>query len=325
MIKTSADFARSAFSLGAKQKASASIGVQHLLTNRSDELVLQILFDQAGEQLGTRFDLRRDAGDIVLLDRGDPQGLTPEGLHAFKAGRLAVLLDVSRLVGGQPRPVREQVWDQQQDLMRQLVAIVRVRQVQEARAPAEEGYDSRFDSKLDPEPAPDSLLQRSQRLVLARARSGSANAAQPPLLAGYGPGKNLRLDFASGIVYIDPEAEQLLRQGRAVPHPRPGDQVTAQHRTRALDQTLWDLGVAGAPLPLLDAPADWWHTRVLRTSRKPIGHLTLQPCYKDLERQLVPGAITPSDLRRRARVSVLELREFLQAALVLNLVAWQVR
>lgn len=306
-----------------RRQAATTLSVQHLLSSRRDELVMQILFDRVGEQLATRFNLCRGIGDLVLIDGGPRQKLSPEVLHAFKEGRPAVTLDLSQLADARCQPMRDQVANLQQGLMQQLSAIVRVHQRLADEAPVSSGFDSQFDSRIDAEPMPDNLLLRSQCLVLARARAGSADPSRPALLAGYEPGQNMRLDFAAGIASIDPEAELLLRNGRCVPHPRPGEQPGRLHRTRALDRTLWDLGVAGAALPLLDEPADWWHTPVARRITTPIGHLTQHPCYRELERLLARGPVTPSALRRQARASVPDLRAFLQATLLLNLVAWQ--
>ena len=308
----------------ARRGTSAALVVQHLLTSQRDELLMQLLFDRVGGPLGTRFDLCRGAiGDIVLIDRGRAQNLAPQMLNAFKEGRPAVLLDVSGLSAAQAPLLRLQALDQQQDLLRQLSAILRVRRALTDEAAAPGGFDSRFDSRIDPEPVADNLLQRGQRLVLARARAGSADPSRPPLLAGYGPGRNLRLDFATGIVCIDPDADRLLRQGQTLPHPRPGDPPGPLHHTRALDTILWNLGVAGASLPLLDAPADWWHAALARLGRKPIAQLTQHPCYRALERELAHGPATPSALRRCVHCSVLEVRAFVQAMLLLGLAAWQ--
>ena len=50
---------------------------------------------------------------------------------------------------------------------------------------------------------------------------------------------------------------------------------------------------------------------------------TRVPRYIELARLLQGEAVTPSELRRRARVGVSDLRRFLQAALMLGLLHWQ--
>ena len=53
-----------------------------------------------------------------------------------------------------------------------------------------------------------------------------------------------------------------------------------------------------------------------------IGRYSRLPRHMELARQLVAGPMTPSALRRNVRVSVADLRRFLQACLFLGLVHW---
>jgi hypothetical protein len=91
---------------------------------------------------------------------------------------------------------------------------------------------------------------------------------------------------------------------------------------RPLDWTLWDLGVAGARLPLLDAPMDWWHAPLRNLAGTAMTTYTRHPRHLELARLLTSQPSKPADLCRRARTNSLEVRQFLQAGLMLNLLCW---
>jgi hypothetical protein len=152
--------------------------------------------------------------------------------------------------------------------------------------------------------------------------SGRADAGLPVFSASYGADANLVFDFQTRLAFVDPQAQRQLRVHRELPQPAPGARTQSEAIVRELDETLWDIGIAASPYPLLDAPADWWRTPLHWAVDARIEPLSRIPRHIDLARCLVEGPVSPSDLRRCARVSVADLRSFIQAGLMVGLMAW---
>jgi hypothetical protein len=82
------------------------------------------------------------------------------------------------------------------------------------------------------------------------------------------------------------------------------------------------MGIASGPMPLIDAPADWWHAPLASPLTARVEHHTRIPRYLEVARRLREGPATPSELRRLARIGVLDLRRLLQACLMSDLAQW---
>jgi hypothetical protein len=106
--------------------------------------------------------------------------------------------------------------------------------------------------------------------------------------------------------------------------PRPVSQVHLQGNAMAWDLqgATWDIGIAAGELPLLNAPADWWHAPLQIDPAALIERFTRAPAHLDVARRLRAGPVTPSTLRTDARLGVFELRRVLQACLMLGVVRW---
>jgi hypothetical protein len=240
----------------------------------------------------------------------------------------------------------ERFEERQQDLLRQLREIPLVRQrasrwgaldaspgdgqtelAASARrgtgspTPFESGFDPSFDSRLDDEDAP-ALIAGHKRLVDDMLR-GLADPTQPRLWLGYGPAACLEVDFETALVRMDPAAEQQLRIAGELPSRAPAGAVPGLRAVeRALDQTVWDLGLACGGYRLLRQPHDWWHAPLVAVGEVALERYSRMPRHLTLARCVQRGPATPSALRRHALISVAELRAFLQACLFLGLLDW---
>jgi hypothetical protein len=89
-----------------------------------------------------------------------------------------------------------------------------------------------------------------------------------------------------------------------------------------LQEATWDIGIAAGHLPLLDAPADWWHAPLQIDPAALVERYSRAPAHLDVARRLRAGPVTPSRLRTDARLGVSELRRVLQACLMSGVVRW---
>jgi hypothetical protein len=187
---------------------------------------------------------------------------------------------------------------------------------------ASAGYDSQFDTRLDAELLDSSLLQHGHRTVMQQVLRGRADPMLAPFAASYGADANIQFDFRARLVFIDPLAQRQLRVHRELPQPAPGARTKGDAIVRELDETLWDIGIAAGPYPLLDAPIDWWRRPLRWAVDARVERFSRVPRHCDLARCLVEGPASPSELRRYARVGVADLRSFIQAGLMLGLLHW---
>jgi len=150
------------------------------------------------------------------------------------------------------------------------------------------------------------------------------NAA--PLAAGFGDGSWLRIDFCTRTVTAEPAAwARVVARGQL---PQTLDEATcpidyfidAEHRD--LDALVWAVGLACADLPLLGAPLDWRHARVLGQHWLHVYQYTCMPVHLHLADMLQHGPATPFELRRATHVREAELCGFLQACLLLGFAQW---
>ncbi len=310
------------------------IALQPVLPSDADLAEVQALLDRVGEALAVRFVLKPHDGDIVLMDAELAARMAPQLVHAFAEERPLVTLHLlqQRLDEAALSP-GERLQRRQRELLAQLREIPLVRQRATHATPeatstlpqpcVESGFDSHFDSGFDTTALMAAEIGDGQRQLLQRVVSGLQAREAAVLCASYGPGAHLRFNFHARLVAIDPLALQHLRVRRELPQPAPGAAPAADAPLRDLEETVWHLGIAAGPFPLRDEPADWWHQPLAWTHGARIEPYTREPRCIELARLLQAGPATPSALRRQARVSVAELRRFLQATLLLSLVHWQ--
>lgn len=298
-------------------ETTRTITVQHVLPYGADVAAVRAALEDAGDLLDLRFELSAAGGELVLMDAELTERMASQILDAFTEGRPMVTL---RSPGGVA------------DLVAQLreLPLVHQRRVRAGRAAAAtspgaagSGFDSRFDSRLDASLLAGAELGEGQRHVIEHLLAGLRSPLVPVLHASFGPGANLRIDFARRSATLDPAALRLLRVQRELPDFAPGALPGEQAEPRSLEATAWDIGLAAGPYPLLNAPADWWRTPVAWRRGARIEAFSRVPRVIELAHHLQALPLPPSELRRRARCGVQELRRFLQAALMLGLVDWQ--
>ncbi len=284
----------------ASQTPARRVAVQHYMSLSFDLRAAQIALDQVGEHMGVCFDLRPDAGDILLLDSAMQARLSPQMIHALREDRPLVTLP------GQLGPDAASPRNAQHsrgvvnELLHQCRAITLVGE----RRQADAGF----------EPCLPRLLQR----VL----QGRQVRDTPPLLACYGPGACMHMDFGRALVVCDPVALQHLRLHRVLPQQVAQATLQGNAVRRGLDEALWDLGIAAAACPLHNAPNQCWTAPIMAAPGTSIRKLSLRPLHVDALRLLQAGPLAPAELRRRLRAGETELRGLLQACLFLGLAHW---
>ncbi len=309
------------------------VALQHVLPSDSDLASVQAVLDRVGQALDLQLELSASGGDVVLMDADLAARMSPQLVQAFTESRPLVTLHG---LSGDERllmSAAERLERCQRELLVQLreLPIVRRRAGPAAGAAATtvpqghlaSGWDSGFDSSLDNHELLASDIAEGQHQVLLRVLEGLRSPEAAVLAASYGPGANMRFNFHTRLVAIDPLALQQLRVRRELPQPAPGAEPERDAQIRDLDETLWDLGLAAGPHTLMDEPADWWRQPLQWNAGARIEPYSRVPRYIELARLLQQRPLTPSELRRRARVSVQDLRRFLQAALMVGLLSWQ--
>jgi len=297
--------------------------MQHLGFDSAELDTLPAVLGDVGRELGLSLTLDAMGGDVVLAQHDFVSRVAPQVLQAFLEDR--PLLTVSRSPAG--GGVAQRAYLLHADLVRQLRDLTR-------RSPAAgdveaaastlppSGYDSDFDSRLHAERLAEADLDPDRAELLNRLRRGLVDPAQPVLRAGYGAGAALEIDFADGCVRLDEMADQRLRVARDVPYLMRGAAPSDQAKRRELDLVAWDIAIAAGDFRLLHSPVNWWHAPLVAGADLDVSRFTRQPRHREMARLLAFGALSPADLRRRARVSLHDLRAFLQGCLFLGLVHW---
>jgi hypothetical protein len=322
-----------------------TIALQHLVLSEREIDAVQQALDRVGEHLSVRFELQEHAGDIVLLDAQRAAQIAPQVVDAFTDGRPVVTLsnmqrDDERLV-----PAAERLLAREAELLRQLREIPLVRQ-QAARhrrsQPALVGgdsmhsehslssthsgpstsFDTGFDSKLDADQLSAVELDKAQLDLLRNVLRGLRTPGSEPVYASYGDHAHLCFDFATQRVHIDALAEQYLRVQQELPQAVRGARPQPHASVRDMVEVVWELGLACGPCHPMGAPAQWWHEPLTLRVDARIDRYTRHPRHLAMAVHLAAGPVTPSALRSRARVSVSELRRFIQACLMSGLVHW---
>jgi hypothetical protein len=347
---------------GSRAGRGRTIALQHLVLSEREIDTVQTALTRVGDQLGVRFELQEHAGDIVLLDAERAAQIAPQVVEAFTDGRPVVTLSpLPQDIGldsafpatsSNRLQSREQGREQHREaellrqlreipLVRHLAARVRARTGQATRSALVGGdsmqgepsrdhthsgvstsFDTGFDSKLDVDQWVGAELDTAQLDFIQRLLHGLHQPAAAPITASYAEDAHMRFDFGQRRVTLNALAEQYLRVQSEVPRLSPVARTQAHASVRDLHQVVWDLGLAcGVCLPL-GAPKNWWYEPLtLRTDAR-IDRYTRQPRHLTMAVRLATGPATPSALRNQARVSVAELRRFLQACLMLGLVHW---
>jgi hypothetical protein len=335
-----------------KSDAVRQVLIQHLAMPEKSLGLLQAALDEVGQQIGLKFELRPVAGEIMLMDASLASGITPQLMQALAEERPVVtvshLLDASDpLLSASERFERCQ-----QELLRQLQAIAFVRSrsprwspsgwalngglddpASEPPGSAQMRYDDEFDSVLNADALLPDVAERGQQDVLRVVRRGLQDPTVAALYASYGAEANLRFDFRSRLVTLDARALQHLRVRREVPQPSQSGKPQIHHSVLELDEVAWALGVAAGAFPLFDEPQDWWHTPLQCVDQggassqaaEMSGSLqayTRLPLHIEMMRVLQGQRCSPSQLRRKVRTGVIDVRRFVQAALMLQLVQW---
>jgi len=333
--------------LGTAPAPARRIDVQHLGLPQHELDSVRSALEHVGRQLGVTLQLHGHSGEVVLLDVPFASRLSPQLMNALTEDRPVVLMPGLGADDGHGGTPEERAQRREEALLRQFgdLALVRRRSslgaaawgwrqrgtaqapqpMPSSRTDAASGYDSGFDSEFDSVQLLAEETDRAHQDVVQRVLRGLRAPHTPPLSASYGPDANILFDFRSRLVHFDPRALQHLRVQRELPQPAPGARPGAEATVRELDETVWDIGLAAGPHRLLDEPADWWHTPLAAAADARVDRYSRLPRHLDMARRLQARAATPSELRRHAQVTVADVRRFVQAALMLNLIHWAPR
>lgn len=310
--------------LSASPPARRPLVVQHLGFEHADLDTLPAVLDDVGRELGVELRLDRVRGDLVLAEETFIARVAPQVLHAFLEERPLLTIERPLTDDGDTRRRGRRLHAELTRLLQEVTAGRDPGAMSRAgdAAAADSGFESDFDSRLQADRLTGRDLDPDRAEMLNQLRRGLVDPAQGPLAAGYGPGAAMRIDFAAGVAWLDELADQRLRIARELPCLASGACPEAGARSRDLDLVVWDIALAAGEFRLLHSPVSWWRTPLIAHSRLDVARYTLLPRHLELARCLAQGPISPAELRRRCRVSLSDLRGFLQAALFLGLVYW---
>ncbi len=272
--------------------------------------------------------LHADRGDLVLIDERIPRELPAQALMARCAGRPWMEVPREPAVAGMARGtiaaqrLRRMLLDQIDALLRKGRA---AEPAGAATAPAEpqSATDADFDSRWPVSSMlTDHTLEEDRRRLLAEIRLARRTARRARLSATYGPDATIVFDFVRGKAFLDLAALQYLRSQRELPIPISVAEPHERAIERDLGRTLWDIGIAAGPFPLIDAPAAWRHTPLVAAGLSHIANYTKMPLHLEMARRLLDSRLTPIQLHRIFRQSARDLRCFMQACLLLGLLRW---
>lgn len=307
------------------QAASPALVVQHLGFETQDLDTLPMVLDDIGRELGLALTLDGVGGDVVLADRAFVARVAPQVLHAFLEDR--PLVTVTH-VAGTPEDLLRRTSRLHAEIVRQLREIAgsgarpAAADLRASTLPPSSGFDADFDSKLHAQQLAEAELDPDRAELLNRLRRGLVDPLQPVLHASYGADASLVIDFAIGLAQVDERADQRLRVARELPYLARRSAPGKLAKTRSVNALAWDLALAAGDFRLLHSPVNWWHAPLLAQTAFDVMPYTRLPRHLDMARCLAAGPLSPAGLRRQARVSLRELRGFLQACLFLGLVHW---
>ena len=306
--------------------------LQHLGFNAAELARLPHILQGVGAQLGLELVLGGGVGEIVLMEGGFGDRVAPQVLHAFLEDRAVVTLSAPAGISGDVLTDEMEARAQQRQLLEQLRGLLQRRPVAmmldtvqlpgAAELEASSGFDSKFDSRRDAEALFAPEVDRDRHQLVTLMRKGLHDPGSAPLVVSYGDAATMRVDFSTQRVSLDTLALQHLRLARELPYITPRNELAADALERDLDLVMWDLGLASRDFRLLNAPVDWWHSRLASPAHANVARYTRAPQELDMARMLQGAPISPADLRRKARVSLADLRGFLQACLFLGQAYW---
>lgn len=285
---------------------------------------LERLLQPLRERLAIDWRLVPDGGDVVLV-HGEAAA------RAGAGGAATLQCDLPR-ADETPADVAARFERRQRTLLAQLRALPQVRR----RSPhfGATGWDpdvaDTVPGELDTpahDPGDDEAWQApslplEDERMLRRVRRACAERDPPRLSLSYGAQSNIEFDFELGQVWLDLAALRALRVQRRlpalVPPCRAGDEAVPCDPA----SVLWDLGLAAGGHRLLEQPTDWWGARLEARDTAALMRQALLPGHRRLVAVLAAGPTSAQDLQRLARVPLPQLRAFLQAALMLDLVRW---
>ena len=302
---------------------------------------LQGLIGRLASELGIELRLDQHAGEIALVDENLLRSVRPQLVAAFCEERPIVTLQRAPRTSG---AVRGAIDDSA--LRAQLQALLRdgwppptpMRRFPDhpqaagrtdtwpASLPDFGDSGPGVDANLDARPPAAALAHAPINAARARfldaLHAGLADPARAQLVASYEGGGLMVIDFAHSHVLLEPRAQDALRLAKQLPMLNAGAVPTAGMQTSALDRVLWSLGWAAGTHALHAAGADWWHQPLVALKPQEVPRYSAAPVHLEMARALAEGPMTPSQLRRKSRTDIAELRCFLQACLWLGLLGW---
>lgn len=310
-----------------QERPPRTLVVQHLGFDGEVLDTLPDVLDEVGRDLGMELRLDGVGGDLVIADRSFVSRVAPQVLHAFLEDRPLVTVSPA-LDDAQPARVRAS--ELHGELVRELrnlgprsaLAADPVSATEASTLPPPSDFDSNFDSRQQGHELAGVELDPDRAELLNRLRRGYVDPLQPPLVAGYGRHAAMHIDFAVGVVRIDELADQRLRISRDVPYLARHAEVGPGAKVRDIELVVWDIALAAGDFRLLNSPINWWHTKLVAQPGIDVARFTLQPRLLQLARCLAQEPLSPSELRVRGRLSLRELRGFLQAGLFLGMLRW---
>lgn len=312
----------------ARADARPRLRVQPLDLSDAQLRVLRLLCERIGESLELLLEIDARHGEVVIADRGCAGAMAPQRLARIVDARPLLTCDLAPPAdpGANALAVFER---RQRELLAQLRELPMVR----GRSPqfGASGWDpavlaaSYLPSGFDEAPAVGldaPAFTPAQELLVTWLLRGMMDPAVRPLIASYGSGAVVRVDFAQSYALLDPAAQQALRVRREVPTVQTEGRPGADAIERDLPELAWDLGIALGQRRLLDQPADWWHTALATAKDPAVQRFTRLPRHLELASLLFRHRVSPADLQQQTGQSIAEIRPFLQACLFLGLAWW---
>jgi hypothetical protein len=304
-------------------REGAPVIVQPIGFHDSSLELLAAVLERAGREQGHRFVINHGRGDLVVAEKAFVDEVTPQVLSAFVDERPLLVLQAFRASAAFPTQRANRMHAQ---LLPQLRALGNLDDLPSrtdlSTLPPASGFDSQFDSRQHADQLDGTELDPDRAQVLNTLRRGLVDPTQPPLQVGYGPQAAITIDFATGVATVDPLAQQHLRIRREVPYLAQGASPTGHAVHRELDLVVWDIALAAGGFRLLHSPVSWWRAPLIAQPKLDVSRFTMLPQHREMARCLAVAPISPADLRRHSRVSLTDLRGFLQACLFLGLIYW---
>lgn len=301
---------------------------------------LEPIVNRLGRELGAVLGVELGRGDALLVDAMAARSIPAQLLESVRDERPLVSLWRDHAEPGQARgalnverlrtDLQRLLWQRQgadragtSDDAAETTLDGPELLAQERESVADSAFDTGFDSRYPGTALADlPLVGRSAEFLQAlhRARFGSA---EQPLVASYGQGAKVVLDFGRWRALLEPAALVELRLGRRLPMLDHGAPPVADLKSCYVSVALWELGRAAGSFRLHQAPAEWLNSSLVPVHLERVQQCSANPLYLEMARVVRRrAAVTPALLRRECRCSLRELRSFLQACLFLNLIGF---